>query len=127
MGIQGNISELRKRFMEYVWKAHLSQPYGIPLHKCKGELVVDANCLVFLGTDKDTGEPSETHILWKKITEIYLGWDDTLRRWRDTRAGTPPIRVTFRDDGKDRVLYFYCKEADSVAYGKENRRLYEVL
>jgi len=63
----------------------------------------------------------------RKVLEAYLGWDDVIRRWKDTRTWIKPLRITFEEDGEVMVLYLYAKEEGTAIYGKENERLYEKL
>ncbi|MFQ5758614.1 MAG: hypothetical protein ACE5IF_02935 [Candidatus Bathyarchaeia archaeon] len=126
-GFEEDILEVRGRFKEHVWLAHLSQPMGIPLHKYKGKVTLDEHKITFIGKDKDTQQPSEFTIPRQKILKAYLGWDDVIRRWKDTRAWIKPLRITFKTDGESRVLYLYAKEESTAVYGGENRRLYEEL
>lgn len=122
-----DILELRNRFKENVWTAHVSQPWGIPLHRYKGQLILEEGELLLSGKDKDTGEPYQTLIPMENITETFLGWDDTLRRWKDTRALIRPLRVKFEDNGKSRTLYIYAKRIEGTIYGRENKKLREKM
>lgn len=61
------------------------------------------------------------------MTEIFLGWDDTLRRWKDTRAWIRPLRIKFEDEGKTITLYLYAKKTEEKIYGKENKSIYDKL
>ena len=79
-----DILELRKSFKERVWKIHLSQSLGIPLHRYEGQILLDEGALLLSGKDVKTEEPSEILIPSEKMKEMFLGWDDTLRRWKDT-------------------------------------------
>ena len=97
-GFKEDILEVRGRFKEHVWLAHLSQPMGIPLHKYKGKVTLNEHKIAFSGKDKDTQQPSEFTIPRQKILEPYLDWDDVLRRWKDTRAWIKPLRITFKTD-----------------------------
>ena len=126
-GFQEDILKLRGRFKERVWLAHLSQPMGISLHKYKGKVNLDENKIAFSGREKDTLQPSELTVPRQKILEVYLGWDDVIRRWRDTRAGIKPLRITFKTNDEIRIIYLYAKLEKKAVYGKENRRLYEEL
>ena len=121
------ILELRKSFKERVWKAHLSQPLGIPLHRYEGQVLLDEGALLLSGKDVKTEEPLEILIPCEKMKEVFLGWDDTLRRWKDTRAWIPPLRVKFEDEEKPLTLYLYAKKTEGKVYGRENRTIYEKL
>ncbi len=107
--------------------AHLSQPLGKPLHKYIGKLIVEEDYLIFYGRDKKTKKTFEVLIPREKIREVFLGWDDVLRRWRDTRAWIPPLRIRFEDEGKLRTLYIYAKGEKGKVYGRENRKIFEEL
>lgn len=112
-----DISELKRNFKEHVLKAHLSQPLGKPLHRFIGELIMDENALILSGKDKETGTPSEIFIPREKIHEVFLGWDDVLSRWRDTRAWIRPLRIRFEENGKTRTVYVYVKKPEGTVYG----------
>ena len=62
----------------------------------------------------------------EEISDTHLGWDDVLRRWKDTRALIKPLRITFEDQGK-KALYIYAKRVRAGIYGKQNKTLYEKL
>jgi hypothetical protein len=122
-----DILELKKSFKEHVVMAHLSQPLGKPLHKYIGQIILEEDALLLSGKNSKTKEPSKTLIPREKILELFLGWDDILRRWKDTRAWIRPLRVRFEDDGKTRTLYIYAKKPEETIYGRENKILYEKL
>jgi hypothetical protein len=48
------------------------------------------------------------------------------RRWKDTRAWTRPLRITFENQGK-KALHIYAKKVGAKICGKENKTLYESL
>lgn len=50
-----DILELRKSFKERVWKAHLSQPLGIPLHRFEGQIFLDEGAFLLSGKDVKIG------------------------------------------------------------------------
>lgn len=122
-----DIKELKKSFKEHILMAHLSQPLGKPLHKYIGKLIMEEDCLIFYGRDKKTKKPFEVLIPRENVREVFLGWDDVLRRWRDTRAWIPPLRIRFEDEGKLRTLYIYAKKEKGKVYGRENRKIFEEL
>jgi predicted transcriptional regulator len=123
-----DILELRKSYKERVWKAHLSQPLGIPLHRYEGQIILDENALLLSGKDVKTEAPSEIFIAPQNITDLFLGWDDTLRRWKGTRAWIHPLRVKYEDEEKNtRTLYIYAKKMKGKIYGKENPTIHEKL
>ena len=125
-GFKEDILELRKKFVEEL-SAHTSQPLGIPLHRYVGKLTVDTAKFMFSGRNKDTNKPFELTISLEKIVEIHLGWDDVLRRWKDTRAWYRPLRVTFKENEENKILYIYAKKPNAIRYGPENKKLYKLL
>ena len=122
-----DIMELKKSLKERVLMAHLSQPLGKPLHRYVGKIVMEEDGLILSGKDKKTERASEILIPREKIREAFLGWDDVLRRWRDTRAWIPPLRIRFEDEGKLKTLYVYAKKEMGRIYGRENRKIFEEL
>jgi len=125
-GFKEDILELRKSFRERAM-ALLSQPLGRPLHKYKGRSVFDEKKVLLVGEDKDSKESFRLVIPREEILDVYLGWDDVLRRWRDTRAWIRPLKVVFKDLGKTKFLYIYAKKAGTTVYGNENERLFETI
>ena len=126
-GFEEDILELKKSFKEHILKAHTSQPFGKPLHRYDGQLTVDEESILLLGKDKDTKENFRLVVSRKGIQDVYLGWDDILKRWRNTRGIIRPLRITYKNQEKTRRIYIYTKKPRAKIYGKENRRLYEKL
>ncbi len=122
-----DMKELRGSFKERVLMAHLSQPLGKPLHRYMGKLIMEEDAFILSGKDKKTEMTSEIFIPREKIQEVFLGWDDVLRRWRDTRAWISPLRVRFEEDGKLKTLYIYIKKEEGKVYGRENSKIFEKL
>lgn len=91
----------------------------------RGKIVLDNDKISFYGKDKYIQQPSDLTIPRKNIVETYLGWDNIIRRRRDTRALIKPLRITFKTD--DKVIYLYAKDENEVIYGKHNKKLYELL
>jgi hypothetical protein len=121
-----DVLELRKSFKESM-VAHTSQPLGKPLHRHAGQIILEQDALIMSGKDVKTGAPSEVLIPRENILELFLGWDDILRRWKDTRAWIQPLRVKYDDNGKTNSLYLYAKKTEGMVYGRENNTLYEKL
>jgi len=122
-----DIKELKKNFKEHILMAHLSQPLGKPLHRYVGKLILEEDGIILSGKDRKTEKIYEKLIPREKILEAFLGWDDVLRRWRDTRAWIPPLRIRFEDEGKLKTLYIYAKKEEGRIYGRENRKIFEEL
>ncbi len=122
-----DIMELKKSLKERVLMAHLSQPLGKPLHSYVGKIIMEEDSLILSGKDKKTERTSEILIPREKIREAFLGWDDVLRRWRDTRAWIRPLRIRFEDERKLKTLYIYAKKEMGRIYGRENRKIFEEL
>jgi hypothetical protein len=120
-----DILELRKEFKEE-FEAHTSQPIGKPLHRYEGQLVLENDGILLLGRNKDTQEEFAMQIAFKEISDIYLGWDDILRRWRNTRASIKPLRITVQNQQK-KALYIYSKKPCAKIYGRDNKALSETL
>jgi len=122
-----DIKELKKSFKERVLMAHLSQPLGKPLHRYVGKIIMEEDGLILSGKDRKTEKTSEILISREKIQEVFLGWDNVLRGWKDTRAWIPPLRIRFEDEGKLKTLYIYAKKEEGKVYGRENRKIFEEL
>jgi len=122
-----DIKELKRSFKESVLMAHLSQPLGKPLHRYVGKLIMEEDAFILSGKDRKNETTTEIIVPRESVREVFLGWDDVLRRWRDTRAWIPPLRVRFEEEGKPKTLYIYAKKEDGKVYGRENRRIYEEL
>jgi hypothetical protein len=122
-----DILDLRKNLREE-FEAHTSQPLGIPLHKYEGQLSLEDEGISLIGKRKDSHEEFRLSVPFKDISDVFLGWDDVQRRWKDTRAYIKPLRITFENQGK-KVLYIYAKRVGTKIriYGKENKALYERL
>jgi hypothetical protein len=116
---------LRKSLGEE-FEAHTSQPLGIPLHKYEGQLTIESEGIAFVGTGKDAHEDGRLFVFFKNISDLYLGWDDVVRRWTETRALIKPLKLTIENEEK-KTLYIYAKKVGSKIYGKENKALYEKL
>jgi hypothetical protein len=121
-----DILELRKSWKE-AFVAHTSQPIGKPLHRYSGTIHVEEEAILLSGKDVKTGAPTEIFIRKEDFIELFLGWDDTLRRWKDTRAWMRPLRLTFEVDGAKKSIYIHAKGIKNKIYGKKNKKLYEIL
>ena len=126
-GFEEDIVELKKSFKAHILKAHTSQPLGKPLHKYEGHITLDEESILLLGKDKDTKENFRLVVSRKGIQDVHLGWDDILKRWRNTRGFIRPLRIAFESHKKTRMIYIYTKKPRAKIFGKENRRLYDTL
>ena len=125
-GFQEDILELRKNLRKNI-QAHASQPFGKPLHRYKGKLSITRNNLILEGEEKETKQQTTFLFQLQEITDIHLGWDDTLRRWKDSRAYIKPLRLEFKNGKEIRTLYLYTKNPDSTIYGEENQEIFDIL
>jgi bifunctional DNA-binding transcriptional regulator/antitoxin component of YhaV-PrlF toxin-antitoxin module len=125
-GFQEDILKLRKSLGKTL-RAHTSQPVGRPLHRYEGRLSITRNDLILEGEDAETKQDAAFLFSRHDVTEIHFGWDDTLRRWKDTRAYIRPLRITFENDTDSRTVYLYAKNPGAVIYGEENQRIRRIL
>jgi bifunctional DNA-binding transcriptional regulator/antitoxin component of YhaV-PrlF toxin-antitoxin module len=125
-GFQEDILALRGSVVKNI-KAHTSQPLGIPLHKYKGQLTIERDKIVLTGEDTASKEPASFLFSLEEVKDVYLGWDDTLRQFKDTRAWIRPLRITFQDEKESKILYLYAKKPDAKIYGEENKTVLETL
>ena len=109
------------------FKAHTSQPIGIPLHGYRGQLTIERDRIILKGEDVDSKEPTSLLISLEDVQDIYLGWDDTLRRFKDTRGSIKPLRITFQEGTRSRILYVFAKKTDTQTYGRENENIVQML
>jgi antitoxin component of MazEF toxin-antitoxin module len=121
-----DILQLRKDLKANI-NAHVSQPLGKPLHKYKGKISITRNNLILEGEIVDSKQQSIFLFSQKEITDFHLGWDNTLRRWKDSRAYIKPLRITFRNGIDTKTVYIYSKNPNSSVYGEKNQEIYEIL
>lgn len=115
-------SDWRKNF-----KAHASQPFGKPLHRYAGVIMMEEEAMFLSGEDVKTGEVSEVYIPGDCVSDLLIGWDDTLRKWKDTRAWIRPLRLRFEEDGDVRTVYIHAKSLGTDYFGRANKKLAEKI
>jgi hypothetical protein len=120
-----DILGLRKKLGKE-FEAHTSQPLGKPLHKYEGRLSLEDKAISLVGKNKDSHKEFGLFVPLEEISDIHLGWDDGLRRWKDTRALIKPLKITFENQGK-KALYIYARRVGARTYGNQNKALYERL
>ena len=125
-GFQEDILELRKELGKNI-RAHASQPLGKPLHRYNGVLSISHDNFILEGKEVDSEQEATFLLSLREITDVYLGWDDNLRRWKDSRAYIRPLRITFENETERRMLYLYAKKPGSIVYGEENQEMYKIL
>jgi bifunctional DNA-binding transcriptional regulator/antitoxin component of YhaV-PrlF toxin-antitoxin module len=125
-GFEEDIVELRKNLGKNII-AHTSQPLGKPLHKYKGKISITRDNFILEGEEADSKQKATFVFLLQEITDIFLGWDDILRRFKDSRAWIRPLRITFKNETDCKLLYLYTKNPEGAIYGEENQKIYKIL
>jgi len=108
------------------FEAHITQPLGTPLHRYEGTISINDEGLSIIGEGKDAHEKFHFSMPVKAILDFYLGWDDVLKRWKDTRALIKPLRIKF-ENKEGKTLYIYAKRVGARIYGRENKLICEKL
>ena len=126
-GFEEDILEERKSLSKEI-ESHTSQSVGgLPLHKYKGHLSIERDKIMLKGENTDSKEPASFLFCLEEVENIYLGWDETLRRWKDTRALIHPLRITFQGQTESKKLYLYAKKTEAGIYGEENEHILQIL
>lgn len=126
-GFEEDILEERKSLSKEI-ESHTSQSVGgLPLHKYEGQLSIERDKILLKGEDTDSNVPASFLFSLAEIDDVSLGWDKTLRRWRDTRALIRPLRITFQKETESKKLYVYAKKPEAGIYGEENEKILKIL
>jgi antitoxin component of MazEF toxin-antitoxin module len=125
-GFEEDILELRKSLGRNI-ETHLSQPLGTPLHKYKGQLTIEKDKIMLNGEDTDSKQMASVLFSLEEVKDVYLGWDDNLRKWKDTRAWIRPLRIIFQDEKEPKTLFMYVKKPEARIYGSENKSILQIL
>jgi len=123
-GFSEDITTSAKKTKEEI-VAHISQPIGIPLHKYEGKLAIDDKGISLTG-ETPSDQKMAVYVPFKAISDLFLGWDDLLRRWRDSRALIKPLRITFENEER-KTLYIFVRKVGAKIFGGENKELYTQL
>ena len=81
--------------------AHTSQPIGKPLHKHEGFLSISENSLRFYNNDMDLVFSIERG----SIKELEVTYDETFKRFRDSRGFMPPLKIVLESN----AIYLFTK------------------
>ncbi len=79
------------------------------------------------GINTDSKDPASFLFSLKDVENIFSAWDETLRRWKDTRALIHPSRIIFKDQTKLKKLYLCIKKTEAEIYGEENKSIFKIL
>jgi len=124
-GFQEDILRIRNSLSKNI-RAHTSQPFGIPLHKYKGQLTIEREKVMLKGEDTESNKPASMLFSLEDVRDAYLGWDNTLRRLKDTRAWKGidrPLRIIIKNGKETKTLYIYAKKPEAQIYGRENENI----
>jgi antitoxin component of MazEF toxin-antitoxin module len=125
-GLQEDILKMRKGLRKS-FVAHTSQPFGMPLHKYKGQLIIEREKVMLKGEDTDSNGPASLLFSQEEVSDIHMGWDNTLRRFKDTRGDIRPLRIVIKNRTETRTLYLYVKKPEAQIYGRENENILQIL
>jgi hypothetical protein len=100
-------------------------------HRYEGELRLENENLVFGGRDIGEGKRFELEIPFDRITDVCVGFSEDLMTNADpvfNIGGSAPFAVRYRDNGKDKTVYFNtCSDNYPPHMYVNNIRWYEEL
>ena len=123
---QEDVMAIRNKLSKNI-KAHTSQPLGRPLHRFKGQLRIDGDKIMLKGKDANSSEAKTLFISLEDVEDVHLGWDNTIRRRKDTRAIIRPLRIIFKFEEESKTIYIYAKKPEAQIYGKENENISQMI
>ena len=87
---------------------HTSQPIGKPLHKHEGYVTLNDGQVSFY--DIDFNQLYSARI--DGLRDIQVGYDDSFRRWKDSRGFIPPLHFEF----ERRRVYLFIRPIGRSTY-----------
>ena len=110
-------------------KAHVSAK--CPAHRYEGELMLNAESLIFRGRDIREGKDCELELLLNCITEVYIGFSEYLKASIDPAfgmGGPEPFAIRYKNNGDSQTLYFNTSSDRYPPHRRiNNLRWYEIL
>ena len=98
---------------------------GLPLHKCKEKLSIERDKIILKGENTDSNISASFQFSLKEVENTFLGWDETLLRWKDNRVLIHPLNIIFKVENETRKLV--CKETRCRDLREENECILEIL
>ncbi len=96
---------VNRSFLDWL-KAHTS--FLKPLHKYKGDLILNKKHLIFAGKNVKTEEDFNLKIPIKDIIDIYLGFDKVFTGWEDRAyPWNKPLKIVYKDQ-KQATIYIFA-------------------
>ncbi|MDA4113878.1 MAG: hypothetical protein OK474_07515 [Thaumarchaeota archaeon] len=91
--------EIKKAGFIAEFEAHISQPFGLPLHKHRGHIEVDDTSVSLVeGDNRKTIQKSE-------ISGLQVSYDENFGQFKDSRGMDPPMHFSFGDE----EVYIFTK------------------
>jgi hypothetical protein len=109
--------EIRKAGFIAEFEAHISQPFGLPLHKHRGQIEVDDTSVSLVeGDNRRTIQKSV-------ISGLQVSYDDNFGQFSDSRGTNAPMRFSFGDE----EVYIFTKEAETGFWEGKNTTLSQAM